>query len=311
MAVFLLNNCTYPDCRKKFTNLSNLIYHIEEEHIDFSPAVIEEKERQKVQSIPLSYVLKYSQLYRPPEAKDNSTLLKKASVTPKIETEYILSEHATVLIESEISDDSWNDECTNNDLISYSRKSVDNDYISKEEYTSQAKKFVCPVPGCNKRYKNINGIKYHTKNSHEIKRNLVKPKKIHKCHCGRSYKTIQGLKAHFITHREVNVNFHKLNAASGSHLLTGQKLGHAVYPYIHQNNLHNNNFLNKPDIADEDMLPYSYLEQPSKLNGTPEYDQSTGGHFGFFTPPYSYGNSIATEGFSDSCTIEEAINQNY
>jgi hypothetical protein len=27
--------------------------------------------------------------------------------------------------------------------------------------------FVCPVPGCKKRYKNVNGIKYHAKNGHK------------------------------------------------------------------------------------------------------------------------------------------------
>ncbi|KAG8253972.1 Juxtaposed with another zinc finger protein 1, variant 2 [Homalodisca vitripennis] len=29
------------------------------------------------------------------------------------------------------------------------------------------KPFACPVPGCKKRYKNVNGIKYHSKNGHK------------------------------------------------------------------------------------------------------------------------------------------------
>ena len=29
------------------------------------------------------------------------------------------------------------------------------------------KPFVCPVPGCKKRYKNVNGIKYHAKHGHK------------------------------------------------------------------------------------------------------------------------------------------------
>jgi hypothetical protein len=29
------------------------------------------------------------------------------------------------------------------------------------------KPFACPVPGCKKRYKNINGIKYHAKHGHK------------------------------------------------------------------------------------------------------------------------------------------------
>lgn len=28
------------------------------------------------------------------------------------------------------------------------------------------KPFACPVPGCKKRYKNVNGIKYHARNGH-------------------------------------------------------------------------------------------------------------------------------------------------
>ncbi|KAF2887310.1 hypothetical protein ILUMI_18863, partial [Ignelater luminosus] len=30
------------------------------------------------------------------------------------------------------------------------------------------KPFACSVPGCKKRYKNINGIKYHYKNGHKM-----------------------------------------------------------------------------------------------------------------------------------------------
>ena len=36
---------------------------------------------------------------------------------------------------------------------------------SKEQDTD--KPFVCPVPGCKKRYKNVNGIKYHAKHGHK------------------------------------------------------------------------------------------------------------------------------------------------
>ena len=28
------------------------------------------------------------------------------------------------------------------------------------------KPFACPVPGCKKRYKNVNGIKYHARHGH-------------------------------------------------------------------------------------------------------------------------------------------------
>lgn len=35
------------------------------------------------------------------------------------------------------------------------------------------KPYVCPVPGCKKRYKNVNGIKYHSKNGHKKDGKLV------------------------------------------------------------------------------------------------------------------------------------------
>ena len=32
---------------------------------------------------------------------------------------------------------------------------------------NEEKPYSCPVPGCKKRYKNVNGIKYHAKNGHK------------------------------------------------------------------------------------------------------------------------------------------------
>ncbi|XP_077431032.1 juxtaposed with another zinc finger protein 1b isoform X2 [Vanacampus margaritifer] len=60
------------------------------------------------------------------------------------------------------------------------------------------KPFACPVPGCKKRYKNVNGIKYHAKNGHRAQIRVRKP---FKCRCGKSYKTSQGLRHH-------TINFH-------------------------------------------------------------------------------------------------------
>ncbi|XP_059909422.1 juxtaposed with another zinc finger protein 1-like [Gadus macrocephalus] len=57
------------------------------------------------------------------------------------------------------------------------------------------KPFACPVPGYNKRYKNVNGIKYHAKNGH---RNQIRARKPFKCHCGKNNKASQGLRHHTI-----------------------------------------------------------------------------------------------------------------
>ncbi|XP_076309724.1 uncharacterized protein LOC143225000 isoform X4 [Tachypleus tridentatus] len=63
--------------------------------------------------------------------------------------------------------------------------------------TGERRPFACPVAGCKKRYKNLNGIKYHAKNGHKKE---GKPKKTYKCQCGKTYMTPQGLKNHYLMH---------------------------------------------------------------------------------------------------------------
>ncbi|XP_043275044.1 uncharacterized protein [Venturia canescens] len=60
---------------------------------------------------------------------------------------------------------------------------------------SSDKPFACPVPGCKKRYKNVNGIKYHSKNGHKKDGKI---RKAFRCPCGKSYKTPSGLKNHTV-----------------------------------------------------------------------------------------------------------------
>ncbi|KAK7492740.1 hypothetical protein BaRGS_00016045, partial [Batillaria attramentaria] len=53
--------------------------------------------------------------------------------------------------------------------------------------------YACPVPGCKKRYKNVNGIKYHARHGHKKE---SKVKKTYRCFCGKFYKSVQGLRNH-------------------------------------------------------------------------------------------------------------------
>uniref|UniRef100_T1GSH9 C2H2-type domain-containing protein n=1 Tax=Megaselia scalaris TaxID=36166 RepID=T1GSH9_MEGSC len=66
--------------------------------------------------------------------------------------------------ESEDSNDSWTTEEFSSEFIMRygSRHSGSNSGAQGNE-----KPFACPVPGCKKRYKNVNGIKYHSKNGHK------------------------------------------------------------------------------------------------------------------------------------------------
>eukprot|EP00123_Amoebidium_parasiticum_P006679 comp17575_c1_seq2/m.17199 comp17575_c1_seq2/g.17199 ORF comp17575_c1_seq2/g.17199 comp17575_c1_seq2/m.17199 type:complete len:122 (-) comp17575_c1_seq2:706-1071(-) len=60
----------------------------------------------------------------------------------------------------------------------------------------QDRPYVCPVPGCGKRYKNPNGIKYHSLHGHTGDVEAKKPFRCHMFGCGKRYKNSSGLKGH-------------------------------------------------------------------------------------------------------------------
>jgi len=75
------------------------------------------------------------------------------------------------------------------------------------------KRFLCTVPGCTKKYKNINGIKYHVKNGHNKKETLTgEVKKNYLCHCGKAYKSQSGLRHHQNTQHNANGNSSTTNS---------------------------------------------------------------------------------------------------
>ncbi|XP_023245688.1 juxtaposed with another zinc finger protein 1 isoform X2 [Copidosoma floridanum] len=93
-----------------------------------------------------------------------------------------------------------NDSCTTLEEFSQdfilrygSRCVLNTSHNTANQSNKGEKRFVCPVPGCDKSYKNMNGIKYHSKNGHK---NDGKVKKAYKCPCGKSYKKIYGLNKH-------------------------------------------------------------------------------------------------------------------
>ncbi|XP_063608138.1 uncharacterized protein LOC134782540 isoform X2 [Penaeus indicus] len=94
----------------------------------------------------------------------------------------------TLLSENEDSNDSWTtqDEIPAEVIIKLASKGHSNS-------NGEDKPYICPVVGCRKRYKNVNGIKYHAKNAHKKDSKVRKP---YRCYCGKSYCTNQGLKTH-------------------------------------------------------------------------------------------------------------------
>lgn len=75
-----------------------------------------------------------------------------------------MDEEEMMLSQSEDSNDSWTTEEFSSEFIMRygSRHSGGTGPNGANE-----KPFACPVPGCKKRYKNVNGIKYHSKNGHK------------------------------------------------------------------------------------------------------------------------------------------------
>ncbi|XP_050067740.1 uncharacterized protein LOC126556517 [Anopheles maculipalpis] len=97
--------------------------------------------------------------------------------------------------ESEDSNDSWTtEEFSSEFIMRYGSRRHSASGSGSGINSSNEKPFACPVPGCKKRYKNVNGIKYHSKNGHKKDGNRVR--KAFKCYCGKSYKTAQRLKNH-------------------------------------------------------------------------------------------------------------------
>lgn len=65
------------------------------------------------------------------------------------------------------------------------------------------KPFACPVPGCNKRYKNVNGMKYHAKNGHKKE---IRVRKAYRCSCKKCYRSAIALKNHCVKVHHGNPN---------------------------------------------------------------------------------------------------------
>lgn len=90
--------------------------------------------------------------------------------------------------------------------------------------TNADKPYKCPIGGCDKAYKNPNGLKYHNQHGHcnmtaDDNDTLAKPYQCTIGDCGKRYKNLNGLKYH-IEHSHMAALNHTL-ATFGSSLFTG------------------------------------------------------------------------------------------
>ncbi|TRY93285.1 hypothetical protein DNTS_010844 [Danionella cerebrum] len=196
-ASFFSNICRFGGCGQPFESLSELIVHIEDSHIDTDPRVLEKQELQQPTYVALSYINSLSRNSVATPSRHTSGNLTPPVTPPITPSSSFRSSTPTgseydeeeAEYEESDSDESWTTESA----------------ISSESILSsmcmnggEEKPFACPVPGCKKRYKNVNGIKYHAKNGH---RTQIRVRKPFKCRCGKSYRSSQGLRHH-------TINFH-------------------------------------------------------------------------------------------------------
>ncbi|KAJ8377214.1 hypothetical protein AAFF_G00265090 [Aldrovandia affinis] len=230
-ASFFSNCCRFGTCGLRFDSLAELIGHIEESHIDTDPRMLEKQELQQPTYVALSYINRFmtdaarreqkkvqpklslslmggvarTSVATPPRHSSGSLTppvtppitppphsaaahppqyLCRVSLAPPAGSEY--DEEEAEFEESD-SDESWTTESAISSESILSAMSMSG---------GDEKPFACPVPGCRKRYKNVNGIKYHAKNGH---RTQIRVRKAFKCRCGKSYKTPAGLRHHTVT----------------------------------------------------------------------------------------------------------------
>ncbi|XP_037532944.1 juxtaposed with another zinc finger protein 1b [Nematolebias whitei] len=222
---FFSNACRFAGCGLHFDSLSELIVHIEDKHIDTDPCFLEKQEWQQPTYVALSYINRFM---TDAARQEHETLKKKVQPklslsltgnlsrcnvsTPPRHTSGNLTPPVTPPItpcSSFRSSTPTGSDCDEED-IEFEASDSDESWTTESAISSKSilssmsmnggdeKPFACPVPGCTKRYKNVNGIKYHAKNGH---RTQIRVRKPFKCRCGKSYKTSQGLRHH-------TINFH-------------------------------------------------------------------------------------------------------
>ncbi|CAL8297555.1 unnamed protein product [Lota lota] len=225
-ASFFSNSCRFGACGLQFESLAELIVHIEDNHIDTDPRVLEKQEQQQPTYLALSYINRFM---TDAARREQETMKKKA--TPKLSLSIAgggLSRNSTATpprhtsgnltppVTPPITPSSSFRSSTptgseyDEEEVDYEESDSDESWTTESAISSESilssmcmnggeeKPFACPVPGCKKRYKNVNGIKYHAKNGH---RTQIRVRKPFKCRCGKSYKTSQGLRHH-------TINFH-------------------------------------------------------------------------------------------------------
>uniref|UniRef100_UPI00358FCF29 juxtaposed with another zinc finger protein 1-like n=1 Tax=Myxine glutinosa TaxID=7769 RepID=UPI00358FCF29 len=207
---FFSNTCRFKDCGLTFPTTKELIEHIEETHIDSDPEAVEILEKQKPKCILLSYICRFNldtarhqePTKKPIQVKATQSEVKRKSQNGVSQTSVVIPPDtpapplfANTVSASKVDDVEDDREESDSDESWTMKSTMSAEAILKRiciNYQDE-RPYACTLPGCDKRYKNMNGIKYHAQNGHRVHTPALKP---FICHCGKKYKTRMILTCH-------------------------------------------------------------------------------------------------------------------
>uniref|UniRef100_A0A8I5NRR8 JAZF zinc finger 1 n=1 Tax=Papio anubis TaxID=9555 RepID=A0A8I5NRR8_PAPAN len=179
-ASFFSNTCRFGGCGLHFPTLADLIEHIEDNHIDTDPRVLEKQELQQPTYVALSYINRFmtdaarreqESLKKKIQPKLSLTLSSSVSrgnvSTPPRHSSGSLTPPVTPPITPSSSFRSSTPTGSEYDEeeVDYEESDSDESWTTESAISSEAilssmcmnggeeKPFACPVPGCKKRYK--------------------------------------------------------------------------------------------------------------------------------------------------------------
>ncbi|XP_023081676.1 juxtaposed with another zinc finger protein 1 isoform X1 [Piliocolobus tephrosceles] len=186
-ASFFSNTCRFGGCGLHFPTLADLIEHIEDNHIDTDPRVLEKQELQQPTYVALSYINRFmtdaarreqESLKKKIQPKLSLTLSSSVSrgnvSTPPRHSSGSLTPPVTPPITPSSSFRSSTPTGSEYDEeeVDYEESDSDESWTTESAISSEAilssmcmnggeeKPFACPVPGCKKRYKKCKTEQY-------------------------------------------------------------------------------------------------------------------------------------------------------
>eukprot|EP00123_Amoebidium_parasiticum_P022448 comp8757_c0_seq1/m.3991 comp8757_c0_seq1/g.3991 ORF comp8757_c0_seq1/g.3991 comp8757_c0_seq1/m.3991 type:complete len:249 (-) comp8757_c0_seq1:772-1518(-) len=202
--VYTDNICLWPGCKLTFKTTEDLILHVEDDHVreSTSSSFFFSEDDHIPETVHLSCVSPFfteTQLAARRNSQERvpcGSLKRRESEcsdTPDLVEEYVLEDGNGML-----TPDSLPSPTSSTHESVFVLDGMNSDDLPVAEIDDiEDRPYICPVPGCGKRYKNPNGIKYHTVHGHTNEALQKKPYKCKIIGCGKRYTNVSGLRHHF------------------------------------------------------------------------------------------------------------------